>query len=175
MKSHMAASSTTTVSSYSGNQDGTSQALAQTVDIDDRAARAQTVRTRPHLTLASAPVWRHKLILTGKLDHRTAVELQDEIECLCEEGVTILTLDLHRLDAIDPVGARAVACGSAACKRRGHDFAVVSGSPTVHRALVEAGGESLLADDSDEAGLLLATGAANGSPGDTSTVMTKSL
>ena len=51
----------------------------------------------PHLTLASAPVWRHKLILTGKLDHRSAPELEEEIECLCQEGVTILTLDLRQL------------------------------------------------------------------------------
>jgi hypothetical protein len=52
---------------------------------------------RPHLTLASAPVWRHELTLTGTLDHRSAAELEEEIECLCQEGVTILTLDLRQL------------------------------------------------------------------------------
>ncbi len=130
----------------------------------------------PYLTLASEPVWRHKLILTGRLDHRTVVEFEDEIECLCEEGVTSLTLDLRQLDAIDSVGARAIASHGAACKGRGRDFAVVPGSPVVHRALAEASAESLLAvDPGKTSALRLGTSASASSLHDTSTVMIKNL
>lgn len=99
---------------------------------------------RPHLTLASTPVWRHRLILTGKLDYRSASELEEEIECLCQEGVTILTLDLRQLDAIDPTGATVIAFYGAACRRRGRDFAVISGSRGIDRVLTEAGATDLL-------------------------------
>jgi anti-anti-sigma factor len=175
MKPHLTSSSTT-ITRHLGTQDGTAEVLAHPVSIGDRAGRAQAVPDRPHLALASSPVWRHKLILTGRLDHRTVVELEDEIECLCEEGVTILTLDLRQLDAIDSVGAKTIALHGVACKRRGRDFAVVPGSPIVHRALAEAGAESLLAGDSGEAGVLrLATRALDSSPGDTATVMIKNL
>ncbi len=135
------------------------------------------MRERSPLTLAGAPVWKHKLILTGKLDDRTAVELEDELECLREEGVRNLTLDLRQLDAIDAVGARAIARGGAACRQQGRDFAVVPGSPVVQRALVEAGAEGLLAGAAPrEAGVIsAAAGASNGSPRNTSTVMVKNL
>lgn len=134
------------------------------------------VHSRPQLTLATAPAWRHKLILTGRLDARTVAELEDEIECLCEEGVTILTLDLRRLDAMDSVGAKAIACGGAACKRRGRAFAVVPGSPVVHRALAEVGAESWLADGRGERGAFApAPDAVDGAPRGTSTVMVKNL
>jgi anti-anti-sigma factor len=179
MKPHlMSSSSSATVNMYRASQDGIAEVLAHpAVGVGDRDARAQTAHAHPQLTLASEPVWRHKLVLTGKLDHQTAVELQDEIECLCEEGVTVLTLDVRQLEAIDPVGARAIACGGAACRRRGHDFAVLpGGSPRVQRALSEAGAESLLASASSEIGLpQLATVAADGALRDTSTVMIKNL
>jgi anti-anti-sigma regulatory factor len=175
MQPHLTSSSTATIE-HSGNQDRAAQALAHPVSLGDRAGRAQGVHAPPRLTLASAPVWKHKLILTGRLNRRTVVELEDEIECLCEEGVTILTLDLRRLDTIDSVGAKAIACHGAACKRRGRDFAVVPGSPVVNRALAEAGAESLLAGDQGETGILpLATMTADSSLRDTSTVMTKNL
>ena len=99
------------------------------------------------LTVAGAPVWRHKLILTGKLDHRSVSELEEEIECLCEEGVTILTLDLVQLDAIDPTGVTAIARRGAVCKMRGHDFAVIPGSLVIRHALAEAGATDLLMPD----------------------------
>jgi anti-anti-sigma factor len=106
--------------------------------------------SRPQLTLASTPVWRHRLILTGKLDSRSASELEEEIDCLCQEGVTILTLDLRQLDAIDPTGATVIAFCGAACRRRGHDFAVIPGSRVIHRVLTEAGATDLLALDRTE-------------------------
>lgn len=175
MKPHLTSSATAAITNHSGSQDA-AEVLAHPVSVDDRAGRVPLVHARPHLALASAPVWKHKLILTGTLDHRTVVELEDEIECLCEEGVTILTLDLRQLDAIDSVGARTIAFQGAACTMRGRDFAVVPGSPVVHHALVEAGAESLLAGDPHETGVLrLATRISDSSPRDTSTVMIKNL
>lgn len=167
-------SSATAITNHPGNHDAAAEALAYPVSVDDRDDRTPTVPTRPHLTLASAPVWNHKLILTGALNRRTAVELEDEIECLCEEGVTMLTLDLRQLDAIDPIGAITIARHGAACKMRGRDFAVVPGSPVVHRALVDAGAESLLMKNPTERGVLRIA-APNSSPRDTSTVIIKSL
>jgi anti-anti-sigma factor len=106
--------------------------------------------SRPHLTHASRLVWRHRLILTGKLDCRSASELEEEIECLCQEGVTILTLDLRQLDAIDPTGATVIAFCGAACRRQGRDFAVIPGSRLIHRALTEVGATDLLTLDPNE-------------------------
>ncbi len=119
-------------------------ALNRTRASDGEASLSVVAHARPHLTLASRLAWRHRLILTGKLDHRTAPELEEEIECLCEEGVTMLTLDLRQLDEIDSAGATVVAFRGAACKSQGHDFAVISGSSAVHRALAEAGATDLL-------------------------------
>jgi anti-anti-sigma factor len=117
---------------------------------DDEANLPVAAHSRPHLTLASKPVWRHRLTLTGKLDYRSASELEEEIDCLCQEGVTILTLDLRQLDAIDPTGATAIAFCGAACRRRGHDFAVIPGSRFIRRVLTEAGATDLLALDRNE-------------------------
>jgi anti-anti-sigma factor len=173
MQPHLTSSSTTTV--HGSNQDRAEE-LAHLVSVGDRDASWQAARAQGHLTLLSAPVWRHELILKGKLDHRTAVELEEEIECLCEEGVTILTLDLRQLDAIDSDGARTIASRGAACKQQGRDFAVIPGSPVVHRALAEVGAESLLAGDPVEIGILrLSSRSSDGSPRDTSTAMIKNL
>ncbi len=173
MKPHLTSASTT-LAGPSGNQDGMA-ALAHPLTIGDRAGRAQE-RKRPQLTLASAPAWNHKLVLKGTLDRRTVVELEDEIECLCEEGVTLLTLDLRQLDAIDSTGAKAIACGGVACKQRGRRFTVVPGSPAVNRALADAGAEGLLAAGAGAAGSsAFATLVSDGSSGDTSTVMIKNL
>jgi anti-anti-sigma factor len=175
MKPHLTSASTT-LTMYSDNKDATAEALAHPLALGDRAGRAQEVRVRPRLTLATAPVWMHKLILKGKLDHRTVVELEDEIECLCEEGVTILTLDLRQLDAIDSVGARAIASGGVTCRQRGRDFVVVPGSPVIHRALTEAGAEGLLAGDPSETGARpIATSTSDEPPSATSTAMVKNL
>jgi anti-anti-sigma regulatory factor len=175
MKPHLTSSSTR-ITGHLDNQDRTAEVLAYPMSIGDRAGRAQAVHARPHLAHAGTRVWRHKLILTGRLDYYTAVELEDEIACLCEEGVTILTLDLRQLDAIDSVGAKTIALHGVACKGRGHDFTVVPGSPVVNHALAEAGAESLLAGEPGETGVLrLATRASDSSPGDMSTAMIKSL
>ncbi len=140
-----------TASQHAHNQsDEVEAASDRTRAGDGEANLSVAAHSRPQLTLASTPVWRHRLILTGKLDYRSASELEEEIECLCQEGVTILTLDLRQLDAIDPAGATVIAFRGAACKRRGHDFAVIPGSRVIHRVLAEAGATDLLTLDPNE-------------------------
>jgi anti-anti-sigma factor len=136
---------------------------------------AQVVHTRPHLTLASPPVWRHKLILMGRLDHRSAPDLEEEIECLCQEGVTTLTLDLRQLSAIDSAGINAISFRGAAYRRHGRDFAVISGSRFSH-ALSEAGATDLLAPDPEDTVIpLMPDRSLDGFAPDRSTAMIKSL
>jgi anti-anti-sigma factor len=145
MKRHLTVS---TMSQHALDRGDTAEAVAnRTPAGDGQTSMSETAHARPQLTLASEPVWKHKLILTGKLDLRSAPELEEEIECLCEEGVTTLTLDLRQLDAIDSTGATAIARRGAVCKMRGHDFAVIPGSQVVHRALAEAGATDLLTSD----------------------------
>jgi anti-anti-sigma factor len=141
-----------TASQHARNQGDEVEVLADRTRAasDGEPGLSVAVHARPHLTLASTLVWRHKLILTGKLDYHTAPELEEEIECLCQEGVTVLTLDLRQLDEIDPTGATVIAFCGAACRRRGRDFAVIPGSPAIHRALVEAGATDLLTLDQNE-------------------------
>jgi len=131
-----------------------------------------------HLTspTMSRYVWRHKLILTGSLDCHTAPELEDEIECLAEEGVTILTLDLRQLDAIDSSGATAIAFRGSSYRRQGHDFAVIPGSSVIRHALAEAGAANLLTPDPSESVVRnFPSRPAGGAHSDRSTAMIKSL
>jgi anti-anti-sigma regulatory factor len=84
------------------------------------------------------PVWRHTLILTGSLSTGSAPELQEEIECLYQEGVTSLVLDLRRLEVIELGAVQAVASLTGLYKRRGISVAAIGGCPSVHHALMEA-------------------------------------
>lgn len=126
-----------------GQDDEVQAASGLTRVSDSKANLSVAAHSRPHLTLASTPVWRHRLILTGKLDCRSASELEEEIDCLCQEGVTTLTLDLRQLDAIDPTGATVIAFCGAACRRQGRDFAVIPGSGVVQSVLTEVGATDL--------------------------------
>jgi anti-anti-sigma factor len=131
---------------------------------------------QPHPTLASPPVWRHKLILMGRLDRDSASDLEEEIECLCQEGVTTLTLDLRQLNAIDSAGVTAIAFRGAAYRRRGRDFAVISGSRVISHALTEAGATDLLAPEPEDTVVRLPPGRSlDGILPDRSTAMIKSL
>ena len=67
-----------------------------------------------------APLWRHTVVLTGRLDDSSAPELEEEIECLYQEGVTSITVDLSRLDEVDMTGVDAVGMLGARYKRQGH-------------------------------------------------------
>jgi anti-anti-sigma factor len=106
--------------------------------------RSQPASSEANLVLASVDVQTHTLILTGELDHRSAHALEAEIERLCEEGVTGITLDLRELTYIDPIGVAVIAFRCGLCKRRGYDFALIPGSRFVHRAFEQAGVTDLL-------------------------------
>lgn len=96
-------------------------------------------REPPHLRLAGGPQRTHTLILEGELHRRSAAAVEVEIERLCDEGVTGITLDLRELSYVDSIGIAVIAFRSGLCKRRGHDFSVISGSPVIRRALEQAG------------------------------------
>jgi anti-anti-sigma regulatory factor len=90
------------------------------------------------ITETAPPVWRHTLALKGRLDARSGPELQDEIECLYQEGVTSLVVDIRQLEAIELVGAQAIASLSALYERRGLAVAVLGGPAWVHHTMIEA-------------------------------------
>jgi anti-anti-sigma factor len=96
------------------------------------------------LVLTSVNTWNHTLILTGELTHRSAHALEVEIERLCEEGVTDITLDLRDLVRIDPVGVAVIAFRCGLCEKRGYGFRLIRGSHSVQRAFDHAGVSSLL-------------------------------
>jgi len=101
--------------------------------------RLKPHRKEPHLRLAGGPVRTHTLVLEGELHRRSAAALEAEIERLCDDGVTAITLDLRELSYVDTIGIAVIAFRSGLCKRRGHDFSVISGSPVIRRALEQAG------------------------------------
>ena len=104
----------------------------------------------PHLALAPARLWSHTLVLRGDLDHHSASELEDELVCLLEEGVTALTLDLRDLHELDPRGAHVIALQSALFKGRDRRLSVLVGSPAVQCALAATGGPDLVRSEAGE-------------------------
>jgi anti-anti-sigma factor len=105
----------------------------------EKNTRAQAASSEPHLVLADAKFWTHTLVLTGELDSRSAHTLEAEIEHLCEEGVTGITLDLRGLAYIDWIGVAVIAFRCDHCKRAGYEFALIPGSPLIQHAFEEAG------------------------------------
>jgi anti-anti-sigma factor len=93
----------------------------------------------------------HTLVLTGSLDRGSVHTLEAEIERLCEEGVTGITLDLRQLADIDPFGVAVIAFRCGLCRRRGFDFALIRGSRAIQRAFEKAGVSELLPFDQDNA------------------------
>jgi anti-anti-sigma factor len=170
MKHHLTSS---TASQYARSQGDEVEAVTnRTCASDGGISLSVAAHDQSHLRLASTLIWRHKLILTGKLDYHSAPELEEEIECLCQEGVTILTLDLRQLEEIDSIGATVIAFRGAACKRQGRDFAVIPGSRVIHRALAEAGAMDLLTLDRNES---VVRRSSDGFFSDRSTTMIKNL
>jgi anti-anti-sigma factor len=132
----------------------TDEDVIGSVATQTRAAFNTTERTRAALDKASFVVpdvalRMHTLVLTGSLDRRSVHILEAEIERLCEEGVTGITLDLRQLDHIDPFGVAVVAFRCGLCKRRGYDFALIRGSRKIQRAFEKAGVSELLPFDQD--------------------------
>lgn len=119
---------------------------------------------------ASVSSREHTLILTGELDSGSAHALEAEIERLCEEGVTSITLDLRELSYIDPVGVAVIAFRCRLCQRRGYEFALIPGGRMIHRAFEQAGVAGLLPFQGDgvaprrleqDAGLVIGWGPAS--------------
>jgi anti-anti-sigma factor len=86
----------------------------------------------------------HTLVLEGSLRRGSVDQLEAEIERLCDEGVTGITLDLRELSYIDAIGVAVVAFRCGLCRRRGYDFALIRGSRGVQRAFERAGVSELL-------------------------------
>jgi anti-anti-sigma factor len=141
MKRHRTASAVSVM-----REDGRSneRALGRARTAVNSNMRMEPAAREPNLVLASLDVRMHTLTLTGALDHRTAHALEAQIESLCEEGVTGITLDLRELEHIDPSGVAVIAFRCGLCKRRGYDFALIAGSPSVHRAFEQAGVAAML-------------------------------
>ena len=110
----------------------------------------QTQLAERGLVLTSVNTWNHTLILTGELTHRSAHALELEIERLCEEGVTDITLDLRDLHTIDPVGVAVIAFRSSLCEKRGYGFRLIRGSRNVQHAFEQAGVIEVLPFKDDE-------------------------
>jgi anti-anti-sigma factor len=101
--------------------------------------------------LTSVNTWNHTLILTGELTHRSAHALEVEIERLCEEGVTDITLDMRDLQKIDPVGVAVIAFRCGLCEKRGYGFRLIGGSRSVQGAFEQAGVMEMLPFQEDDA------------------------
>ncbi len=86
----------------------------------------------------------HTLVLTGSLDRGSVRQLEMEIERLCDDGVTGITLDLRELTYIEGIGVAVVAFRCGLCLRRGYDFALIRGPRIVQRAFEQAGLSELL-------------------------------
>jgi anti-anti-sigma factor len=97
--------------------------------------------------VSSVGAWTHTVVLTGALTHRSAHELEVELEQRCAEGATAIVLDLSELTYIDPIGISVIAFRSGLCRRRGYGFTVIVQSPMLRRAFARAGVEDLLAGD----------------------------
>ena len=108
------------------------------------ARRPRPPAGEPGLVLASVSNWRHRLVLQGELTQRSAHELEIEIERLCEEGVTDITLDLSELGRIDAVGVAVVAFRCGLCQKRGYGIGLVPGPEQVQRAFARAGLDGVL-------------------------------
>jgi anti-anti-sigma factor len=115
-------------------------------------ARTGPARKERSLKLASAPVRRHTLSLSGELTHSSAHTLEVEIERLCEEGVTAIRLDLRELTYIDSIGVAVIAFRSRLCQQRGYEFSLIQGKEPVHRAFEQAGVVALLPFENDDVG-----------------------
>jgi anti-anti-sigma factor len=110
----------------------------------NKNAHNQPAASGPSLVPTPASARPHTLILTGELHRSSARALEAEIERLCEEGVTGITLDLRELTYIDSVGVAVIAFRCGLCQRRGHEFSLIPGSPFIHRVFEQAGVTNLL-------------------------------
>jgi len=142
MKRHLTASAVSVDPPIGDDETGSVATRSHTAFSNN--TRAQPASGEAGLVLASVDVQTHTLILTGELDRRSAPALEAEIERLCEEGVTGITLDLRELTYIDSIGVAVIAFRCGLCKRRGYEFSLIPGSRFVQRAFEQAGVTDLL-------------------------------
>jgi anti-anti-sigma factor len=116
----------------------------------DRSSREQPGRSDQGSMPGCVSVWTHTLILTGELTHRSAHTLEIELERLCDEGVTAITLDLRQLAQIDPIGVVVIAFRCELLQRRGFRFTLIPGSRLIQSAFERAGVSELLPFQVDE-------------------------
>jgi anti-anti-sigma factor len=138
MKRHLVASA---VGVGAGNEEATGGPLGGTQAplAWGGLARTRAASNKPNLALATPRLWTHTVVLTGDLNRHSAHTLEAEIERLCEDGVTGITLDLRELTRIDSIGVAVIAFRCDLCTRRGYDFALIRGSRMVQRAFERAG------------------------------------
>lgn len=101
--------------------------------------RAERIPDEASFAPISVSVRTHTLILTGELNGGSVLALEAELERLCDEGVSGITLDLRELASIDAVGVAVIAFRSGLCQRRGCEFTLIRGSRSIDRAFEHAG------------------------------------
>ena len=110
----------------------------------NNAKRATPVASQTSFAPTGVIAREHTLVLTGELNGSSAHALEAEIERLCEEGVTSITLDLRKLAYIDSIGVAVIAFRCRLCQRRGYEFTLIPGGRMIHRAFEQAGVAGLL-------------------------------
>ena len=141
MKRHRLVATTVVSSTDSGGPDAVANEM-QTAPEMPRRARGPVREAGFVPTSVSSRT--HTLILTGELDRGSAYAFEAEIERLCEEGVTSITLDLRELTYIDPIGVAVIALRCRLCQRRGYGFDLIPGGRMIQRAFEQAGVVGLL-------------------------------
>jgi len=101
--------------------------------------RTRSVADEASFAPISVSVRTHTLILTGQLNGGSVLAFEAEIERLCDEGVSGITLDLRELEAIDAIGVAVIAFRSGLCQRRGCEFTLIRGPRSVDLAFERAG------------------------------------
>jgi anti-anti-sigma factor len=123
-------------------------AVAAVVDrtqtVFESNTRSQPASNESSFAPARAGAKPHTLIPTGALDRRSAHALEAEIERLCDEGVTGITLDLRELTYIDSIGVAVIAFRCRLCLRRGYEFSLIRGSRSIDRVFEKAGVSDVL-------------------------------
>jgi anti-anti-sigma factor len=126
--------------------DATSSLANQTLTAYDDDRRPQLEGESRDAVSTPRPLARrmHTLVLEGSLDRGSVRQLEAELELLCEEGVTGITLDLRGLTYIEAIGVSVIAFRCGLYRRRGYDFALIRGPRAVQRAFEAAGLSELL-------------------------------
>jgi anti-anti-sigma factor len=116
----------------------------------NKKTHTQPGSSKPRVGLAAVSPWTHTLVLSGELNHRSAHMLEAEIDRVCEEGITGITLDLRALTYVDSIGVAVIVFRCGLCKRRGYDFSLIPGSRFIRRAFEQAGVIDLLPFQEDD-------------------------